>query len=114
MRGLLPRLAGGRGNGLTLPAALLSDFSLHIVGVLAPLDVLEARERQRGDRPIGLRDGDMIASTGMSATTWKSTPARQRRWSARCGQGTGSAFSPLSSKQQMKSPEIHGISGRTS
>jgi chloramphenicol 3-O phosphotransferase len=37
---------------LTLPA-LLSDFSLHIVGVLAPR-FLEARERQRGDRLIGL------------------------------------------------------------
>ena len=35
-------------------ATLLSDFQIHFVGVFAPLDVLEARERQRGDRLIGL------------------------------------------------------------
>jgi chloramphenicol 3-O phosphotransferase len=33
---------------------LLSAFDLFLVGVFAPLDVLEARERQRGDRMIGL------------------------------------------------------------
>ena len=33
---------------------LLSPFDLFQVGVFAPLDVLEARERQRGDRMIGL------------------------------------------------------------
>lgn len=35
-------------------AALLAPFQLHVVGVFAPLDVLEARERQRGDRMVGL------------------------------------------------------------
>jgi len=35
-------------------AALLSGFETFFVGVFAPLDVLEARERQRGDRTIGL------------------------------------------------------------
>ena len=35
-------------------AALLADFTFHAVGVFAPLDVLEARERERRDRPIGL------------------------------------------------------------
>jgi chloramphenicol 3-O phosphotransferase len=35
-------------------AALLAPFELHLVGVFAPLDVLEARERRRGDRLIGL------------------------------------------------------------
>lgn len=35
-------------------AALLSGFQLHAVGVFAPLEVLEARERERGDRLIGL------------------------------------------------------------
>lgn len=35
-------------------AALLSDFVFHTVGVFAPLDVIEARERERGDRLIGL------------------------------------------------------------
>jgi chloramphenicol 3-O phosphotransferase len=33
---------------------LLADFVLHVVGVFAPLDVLEERERARGDRLIGL------------------------------------------------------------
>jgi len=35
-------------------AALLADVAFHAVGVFAPLDVLEARERERGDRLIGL------------------------------------------------------------
>jgi chloramphenicol 3-O phosphotransferase len=34
--------------------ALLAPFDLHLVGVFAPLDILEARERSRGDRLIGL------------------------------------------------------------
>jgi chloramphenicol 3-O phosphotransferase len=38
-------------------AALLSGFELFTVGVFAPLDVLEARERQRGDRLVGLARG---------------------------------------------------------
>jgi len=33
---------------------LLAAFELHLVGVFAPLEVLEARERERGDRMIGL------------------------------------------------------------
>jgi chloramphenicol 3-O phosphotransferase len=33
---------------------LLSGFDVRLVGLFAPLDVLEARERQRGDREIGL------------------------------------------------------------
>jgi chloramphenicol 3-O phosphotransferase len=33
---------------------LLSAFDLHLVGVFAPLDVLEARERNRSDRMVGL------------------------------------------------------------
>jgi len=35
-------------------AALLAPFDLRVVGVFAPLEVLEARERQRGDRMLGL------------------------------------------------------------
>lgn len=35
-------------------AELLSPFDVFLVGVFAPLDVLEARERERGDRLIGL------------------------------------------------------------
>ena len=33
---------------------LLAPFELHLVGVFAPLEVIEARERERGDRMIGL------------------------------------------------------------
>ncbi len=33
---------------------LLAPYEVHWVGVFAPLDVLEQRERQRGDRLIGL------------------------------------------------------------
>lgn len=33
---------------------LLAPFEVHWVGVFAPLDVLEERERRRGDRLIGL------------------------------------------------------------
>ncbi|WP_281405370.1 hypothetical protein [Mesorhizobium sp. B2-3-12] len=33
---------------------LLSDFDLHLVGVMAPLNVLEAREALRADRLPGL------------------------------------------------------------
>ncbi|MBX3502438.1 MAG: AAA family ATPase [Alphaproteobacteria bacterium] len=33
---------------------LLKDVDLRLVGLFAPLDVLEARERARGDRQIGL------------------------------------------------------------
>ena len=34
--------------------ALLAPFALRFVGLFAPLEVLEARERARGDRAIGL------------------------------------------------------------
>lgn len=34
--------------------ALLTGFRVRVVGLFAPLDILEARERQRGDREIGL------------------------------------------------------------
>lgn len=34
--------------------ALLADFDLRFVGLFAPLDVLEAREKARGDRDLGL------------------------------------------------------------
>lgn len=35
-------------------ARLLAPFEVFLVGIFAPLDVLEARERGRGDRLIGL------------------------------------------------------------
>ena len=34
--------------------ALLSDFDVYLVGLFASPEILEARERQRGDRAIGL------------------------------------------------------------
>jgi len=67
LRGMRRAIAAmaGQGNNLIVDdvmlgdemadyAALLSGFTLHVVGVIAPLDVLEARERERGDRLIGL------------------------------------------------------------
>jgi chloramphenicol 3-O phosphotransferase len=38
-------------------APLLAGFDVALVGVFAPLEVLEARERQRGDRLIGTSRG---------------------------------------------------------
>jgi len=38
-------------------AALLFSFEIFLVGIMAPLEVLEARERERGDRLIGLARG---------------------------------------------------------
>ena len=57
---------------------LLKDFDLSVVGVFASLEVLEARERQRSDRMIGLarwqydqvhrgRDYDFTVDTGMAS-----------------------------------------------
>lgn len=67
MRGMRRAIAAmaGEGNNLIIDdvlvedemadyAALLAPFTLRTVGVFAPLDVLEARERSRGDRMIGL------------------------------------------------------------
>ncbi|MDY0883419.1 chloramphenicol phosphotransferase CPT family protein [Dongia soli] len=42
------------GNDAAHYAEILAAFEVFRVGVFAPLDVLEARERQRGDRLIGL------------------------------------------------------------
>ena len=41
-------------NEMAEYASLLVDATFHAVGVFAPLDVLEARERERGDRLVGL------------------------------------------------------------
>jgi chloramphenicol 3-O phosphotransferase len=43
----------GRGEGQEY-RELLDPFELRFLGLFAPLDVLEARERERGDRLIGL------------------------------------------------------------
>lgn len=43
-----------RGNPVAEYRRLLSRYRLYMVGVMAPLEVLEKRERQRGDRMIGL------------------------------------------------------------
>lgn len=42
------------GNPVAEYRALLAPYRLCLVGVFAPLDVLEAREARRGDRHIGL------------------------------------------------------------
>ena len=42
------------GEGAEDYRALLADFDLKFVGVVAPLEVIEAREKQRGDRLLGL------------------------------------------------------------
>lgn len=67
LRGMRHAIAAmaGQGNNLIVKdvmlgnagaeyADLLTPFEVFIVGVFAPLDVLEARERHRGDRLIGL------------------------------------------------------------
>ena len=41
-------------NEMAEYASLLADVTFHAVGVFAPIDVLEARERERGDRLVGL------------------------------------------------------------
>ncbi|MEZ5830532.1 MAG: chloramphenicol phosphotransferase [Dongiaceae bacterium] len=41
-------------NEMAEYASLLAGFTLHVVGLFAPLELLEARERERGDRQIGL------------------------------------------------------------
>ena len=43
----------GQGEALAY-RALLAAHDLRIVGLFAPLDVLERRERERGDREVGL------------------------------------------------------------
>ena len=47
-------------------ASLLSSFDLHFIGVSAPLEILEARERKRGDRVVGLARGqfDLVHKGG--------------------------------------------------
>ena len=68
MRGMRHAVAAmaGQGNNLIVDEViiearvaqeyrdLLQSFDLRLVGLFAPLDVLEARERARGDREIGL------------------------------------------------------------
>ena len=44
----------GAGEARDDNVRLLAPYRLHWIGVHAPLDVLEARERQRADRMIGL------------------------------------------------------------
>jgi len=46
--------ATAQGNPIAEYRALLAPYRLCVVGVFAPLEVLEAREAQRGDRHIGL------------------------------------------------------------
>jgi len=45
------------GNAVAEYRSLLAPYDFHTVGVFAPLEVIEAREAQRGDRHIGLARG---------------------------------------------------------
>jgi chloramphenicol 3-O phosphotransferase len=69
--------------------SLLSRFDLHLVGVFAPLDVLEERERRRGDRLIGLArwqfdrvhagiDYDLVVDTSLATAAQCAELIRQR------------------------------------
>ena len=67
MRGMIRAIAAmaGEGNSIIVDevmdggkwqsyAAALAAFEVRVVGLFAPLEILEARERTRGDRMIGL------------------------------------------------------------
>lgn len=41
-------------------SALIARHRVHLVGLHCPLDVLEAREKQRGDREVGLARGQFF------------------------------------------------------
>ena len=63
---------------------LLQCHDLYVVGLMAPLDVLEARERARGDREIGLARGryDLVhrdMAYDLEVDTAASTPAQCAR-----------------------------------
>lgn len=88
MRGMRHAIAAmaGQGNNLIVDdvifneeiaeyVELLSSFDLHLVGVMAPLEVLEAREAACATGCPAWRAGNMDASTTAWTTTSKSTPA---------------------------------------
>jgi chloramphenicol 3-O phosphotransferase len=54
--------------------SILSQHTLYFVGLFAPLEVLEARERQRGEDWKVWHDGNLIESIRASSTISKSTP----------------------------------------
>jgi chloramphenicol 3-O phosphotransferase len=55
------------GNAVADYRRLLASYRLCVVGVFAPLEVIEARERQRGDRLIGLARGQFdLVHRGMT------------------------------------------------
>lgn len=62
--------------------ALLGDFEVFRVGVVAPLDVLEARESARADRLPGLARWQFERVHKGCATTSTSTPACSHRTNA--------------------------------
>lgn len=51
---LLGDAATAYGNAVAEYRALLAPYRLYLVGVFAPLDVIEEREARRGDRAVGL------------------------------------------------------------
>ena len=73
---------GGRRRNI---AKLLAAFEVFRVGVFAPLDILEARERQRGDRLIGLArwQFDRVHKDmkyDLEVDTSSASPMRMRRY----------------------------------
>lgn len=62
--------------------AALAGLQVDWVGVFAPLDVLEERERKRGDRDVGLARW-LFDRVHQGIMTWRSTAASPIRRSAR-------------------------------
>lgn len=58
---------------------VLSGRPLYLVGVRAPLDILEERERRRDDRAAGWRACRARIRRSSATTTWSSTRDVQRR-----------------------------------
>ena len=63
---------------------LLRSYDLYLIGLVAPLDVVEARERARGNREIGLARGqyDLVhrgIAYDLEVNTSTATPAECAR-----------------------------------
>jgi chloramphenicol 3-O phosphotransferase len=98
MKGMRHAIAAMAGQGINLVVddvmfgqgeareyrALLSRFDLRFVGLFAPLEVVEARERARGDRDLGLArwQHDRVhreVTYDLEIDTMASTPAENAR-----------------------------------
>lgn len=80
---------------------LLSGHRLYLVGVFAPLEAIEARERQRGDRMIGLArwQFDKVHKDVVYDLEISRSRRPINRWRpAPCGSASCSTSEPLSSR----------------